>query len=451
VKGPDEVLAVYVKEMKALARDRHTILYSFCLPLFLYPALVWGVIQVLTYLRALDETIPSRVILVAPPGESFEEGTAAAFRASLGEKHRIEISSPPLLGPVSGGEARPGWFGAGLSPRLQGPSGPAGLEPRTVARSWIRDGDTEAVVFLDAPQPGTAFQARVFHDGASEASRRAKKRIEEALEEHRLRLLQASARAAGEEDAFLEALAVEETDVSTRQELAKYIASLILPLLMIVMTALGAFYPALDATVGEKERGTLETTLLSPIGRTSIVLGKYLAVVTFSFLSFFLNFLSMMLTLSHLRSQLKLEGFSIGGGSTAVILAAAILLAFFLGAIMMALGFLARTFKEGQSYVTPVYLFSVFPVIATSSPDIALTPLLSIVPVVNVSLLFREALQGRLPVLGVTLTFAASLFYALLALAAAARLLRREEYRTGAVFGPRAAIAWLFGATGRGP
>ena len=307
------------------------------------------------------------------------------------------------------------------------------------------------MVFVETGASPGSLVARILHDGASETSRRARERVEKALEKHRRERLAGAARGVGETEAFLDALHVEESDVSTRQELAKYMASLILPLLMIVMTALGALYPALDSTVGEKERGTLETTLLSPVSRSSIVLGKYLAVVTFSFLSFFLNFLSMMLTLSHLKSQLKLEGFSIGIGSSLVIVAAAILLAFFLGAIMMALGFLARTFKEGQSYVTPVYLFSVFPVIATSSPDIVLTPLLSVIPVVNISLLFREALQTKLDPLGVTLTFAASAFYALLALAAAARLLRHEAYRTGSGFGPRAALSSLVGSGGKGP
>jgi len=428
VKTADEVLAVYGKEMRALARDRHTVLYSLCLPLFLYPALVWGVIQVLTYLRALDQTIESRVILALPEDKGYQAG--ATLRASFEADQGLRVSAPKYAGAFL----------------REDPVG-----PERVAREWIREGQAQAVVLVEASEPPATLRARVFHDGASEASRRARERVEKAFEKHRRERLAGAARSLGEAEAFLDTLHVEEEDVSTRQELAKYMASLILPLLMIVMTALGALYPALDSTVGEKERGTLETTLLSPIGRSSIVLGKYLAVVTFSFLSFFLNFLSMMLTLSHLKSQLKLEGFSIGIGSSLVIVAAAIVLAFFLGAIMMALGFLARTFKEGQSYVTPVYLFSVFPVIATSSPDIVLTPLLSVIPVVNISLLFREALQTRLDPVGVTLTFATSTFYALLALAAASRLLRQEAYRTGSGFGPRAALASLFGGGGKEP
>ena len=37
-----EVATVYAKEMRSLARDRHTVIYSLFLPLFLYPAVLFG-------------------------------------------------------------------------------------------------------------------------------------------------------------------------------------------------------------------------------------------------------------------------------------------------------------------------------------------------------------------------------------------------------------------------
>ena len=41
-------------------------------------------------------------------------------------------------------------------------------------------------------------------------------------------------------------------------------------------------YPAMDLTAGEKERGTMETILCSPVSRTHLVLGKFLMVLTAS-------------------------------------------------------------------------------------------------------------------------------------------------------------------------
>ena len=44
--------------------------------------------------------------------------------------------------------------------------------------------------------------------------------------------------------------------------------------LLILMTMMGAFYPAIDMTAGEKERGTMETLLVSPASRAEIALAS---------------------------------------------------------------------------------------------------------------------------------------------------------------------------------
>ena len=46
--------------------------------------------------------------------------------------------------------------------------------------------------------------------------------------------------------------------------------------MVILLSMTGAMYPAIDLTAGEKERGTMETILSSPISRTHLVLGKFL-------------------------------------------------------------------------------------------------------------------------------------------------------------------------------
>jgi sodium transport system permease protein len=429
----DDAHTVYWKEMRSLARDRHTLIYSLFLPLFLYPFLIWAVIQIITYVRALEERVHSRVVLIDSSGAD----TLSTF---LGGKRNLRLIDPPSV--VSRDLAQDAL--------------------RKEAGEWVRSRHTDAVVFVWAKEDGEAeeaggvgpeltraLRALVVYSAAESPSRQAKERLETALSEYRRERLIAAAFSAGQDEEFLEPIALEEKDLSTRQEFAKYVASLILPLVMIVMTAMGAFYPALDATVGEKERGTLETTLVSPARPLAVAMGKYLAVVTCSFTAFLLNFVSMLLALSRLRFQLKLQGFVLSSGSIFLILGAAVLLAFLLSALMMLLGFLAKTFKEGQSYVTPIYLLSVLPAIATAAPEITLTPGLATIPVVNVALLFREALRGEYHWPGILITFSVSAVTAGVALFAAARLLRREEVRTGGEFSVRDILRWIFGRATR--
>lgn len=390
-------LIVYRKELKNLGRDRHTLIYSVLLPVSLYPILVWGTIQVVAYLRGVEAQLESTVLLL----DGSPEGELSALLAGM-----------PALTTVQ-------------------PEDMTRQLTETEARERIGSGEVDAVLTLSSDSSRREQQARIFFRSSSDTSLHAQKVLESALEDYRKGQLLRAAQDVGEDGTFLEVLEVEAQDLSTRREVTNYIVSLILPLLMIVMTAMGALYPALDSSVGEKERGTLESTLSSPIGRFSMIAGKYGAVVTFSLLAFTLNFASMGFTLSHLRSQVNLEEMSLGWGSVLIILLAAVLLAALLSALMMFLGFLARSFKEGQAYVTPVYVLSIIPAVASASPETTLTPTLACIPVVNISLLFREALNGRFPVASISLTLAFSTIYVLLALLCATRLLRQESFTIG--------------------
>jgi ABC-type Na+ efflux pump permease subunit len=335
-------------------------------------------------------------------------------------------------------------------------------------RHWLVGDKADAVLIVEeeGPDPdhgegppseaGVAcanITCRVYSAQARDGSAQAAARLEELLEEFRVTRLEKLATATGGDESLLNVLSVERKDSSSRRELMNYLASLILPLVMVLMTVVGALYPALDTTVGEKERGTLETTLVSPASRLSLVLGKYAAIVAFSLAAFLLNFGSMWFTLSHLLSNLQeqmgmkagLEGFSLSWGALLLILVAAIPLALLLAALMMVLGFMARSFKEGQSYVAPVYVLAVVPAVFTSSPDLEGTLVLAVTPVLNISLLFRDVLQGDFSWLGIALTLCTSAVYALVALLLAARLLRQEELSSGGNLSLRQALDALLG------
>ncbi len=65
------------------------------------------------------------------------------------------------------------------------------------------------------------------------------------------------------------------------------------PFLLVMWTMAGALHPAIDLTAGEKERGTMETLLISPAERSEIVAGKFLAISFFSYLAAVWNVLWM--------------------------------------------------------------------------------------------------------------------------------------------------------------
>ena len=62
---------------------------------------------------------------------------------------------------------------------------------------------------------------------------------------------------------------------------------------VILLCLTGAMYPAIDLTAGEKERGTIETILSSPVSRFDLVMGKFLLVFSASLVSAILSVTSM--------------------------------------------------------------------------------------------------------------------------------------------------------------
>ena len=81
-----------------------------------------------------------------------------------------------------------------------------------------------------------------------------------------------------------------------------------------MMSLTGAFYPAVDLCAGEKERGTMETLLISPASRTEIVMGKFLTVMLASVMTAMLNLVSMGLTGMQMASRLGSASAGMAGG-----------------------------------------------------------------------------------------------------------------------------------------
>ena len=407
------ILSVFVKELRCLTRDRQTLLSSILVPLFLYPVVLLGFLQGISYVQGVRE---SRTVVVELTGD------APALREELQkEEHRIELRSPP-----------PG-------------SGEANEDPMRLARRRIVSGDVDAVVHAHSEGANVGPSVQLYFSKAMDGSGEAKRRLEAALQGLRQSLLRSRIGDRGYDDGFLHVFDLNSEDLATSAERTNYVAGLVLPLLMIVMLALGALYPALEATVGEKERGSLETTLISPVPRSSIVVGKYLAVVTFSMVAFLLNFASMALTLSHLSLQFELSTLRLTFSTISIILACALLLAVFISGLIMTLAFLARSFKEGQTYVMPVYILATVGAVATADPDIHLDLATCWIPLVNLVLLFREALSGTLSVLPVTFAFASGAVYTAVCLWLASRMVRREGIVVGSEVSLRQALSAIFG------
>ena len=234
----------------------------------------------------------------------------------------------------------------------------------------------------------------------------------------------------------IQPLTIKTRDIAPPEKTAGSILGRILPMLMIINLALGAFYPALDQTAGEKERGTFETLLSTPARKTEIVAGKFLAIFTLALITAVLSLTSMGLTMVTQIGQMAnaagdannpLAAIQISASTITIMLLILVPLAFFICSVMMSIALFARNFREAQHYVTPFYLAITMPAIAASFPTVELTPMTMLLPILNVALLFKELLIGNFSPELISGVFISTAGWATLALTISVKLFQSEQ------------------------
>lgn len=227
---------------------------------------------------------------------------------------------------------------------------------------------------------------------------------------------------------------IEQKNVAPPEKVGGALWGGLVPYFVILLSLTGAMYPAMDLTVGEKERGTIETILCSPISRTHLVLGKFLMVFTASIFTAALAIASMGLTL---LTGLKLIGpagmrdsplqLSISPKAVFWLFVMVVPLSVLFSATLLAISLFARSFKEAQSYISPLTILVLMPAVISVLPGVDLDFRLSLIPVLNTSLVSKEIVSGTYHWNYIALIFLSSCVYAGAALWVAIRLFQRED------------------------
>jgi sodium transport system permease protein len=202
----------------------------------------------------------------------------------------------------------------------------------------------------------------------------------------------------------------------------------VFPFLLVMWSLAGALYPAVDLCAGEKERGTMETLLISPASRDEIVWGKFLTIWIFSAATALLNLASIGITTW--RGGGLIPSSALGITSLAWCVLLVLPLSAFFSALCLSVGAYARSSKEGQYYLMPLFLVTMPLVFLTLAPGVELNPFYSLVPVTGVALLMQRLMISSLdkvPWLYFGPVIVPIILYSWLALRWAIEQFRREE------------------------
>jgi len=391
---------VYRKELTEWVRDRRTLISTVVVPLFLFPLLILGFTYMASSLLGkAEKEIPTVMIL---GGEDSPQVVAALEKVDalkivpFAANWKDQISEKQIRAAVE----IPQGFQAALE----------GNEQKTV----------------------TIY----FYEGEIKSSFGAE-HIEKCLKDYRDQVVKQRLASKNIAASVLSPFEIKQQNVAPPEKVSGATIGGFIGYLVILLCMTGAMYPAIDLTAGEKERGTMETILSSPVSRMNLVLGKFLLVLSAALATAALSVLSMGISFNGMKHFTPSAGtgkgeapaliLQLGPKPVLLIFTMALPLAVFFAAALMTIALFAKTYKEAQSYLTPMTFVVVIPAVASLLPGVELTPKLALVPILSTSLVCKEIIAGSYHWHSIALIFLSTCVYAAIALFLAVKMFQRED------------------------
>jgi len=383
---------VFRKELRETLRDRRTLFVMIAVPVLLYPVLLIGAEQLFLFGARNLEGETSPVAVVGDPPTTLLD--------------LVDASETLVLTAV----------------------------PGDLVEAIRSDVVTAVAVVGVANDPDGTREVTLLFDAASDRSQRGRAQLSSVVGAWRDTVLVRRLRDRGLPATFALPVALADSSIARPADMGGYTLGRILPLLLVMMTVLGAFYPAIDLAAGEKERGTLETLLTAPVPAGAIVAGKFATVALIGVIAAGLNLGSMLLTFQtgalQVTQAIGLD-VSMPLAAVALIFLTLVPLAVLFGAVFLGLAVRSGSFKEAQNALTPVYILALFPAMLPIFPGIDFSPLLAATPVAGVAFFFRDLMSGDASWGLGGLVLASTTVYAGLALVFAARAFGSERVLFG--------------------
>jgi sodium transport system permease protein len=381
------VFVVYRKEIRDLRRDWRTIIGMVVVPVIIVPLVMFGVLKIARMTMKQE----SKVMLLGEEGSP--EMVADLRRLSQFDLVPASLDYTNLI------------------------------STKKICAAVDIPGDFDAAV-----HEGRKTDIRIYSYDGEPKSMQAAGQLEEFFRHRRDEMVRRRLLESHLPETLVAPFEITRRNVASPKQVTGVVVGMIVPYIMIVMCLAGAIHPAVDSTAGEKERGTMETLLTSPVARTHLVVGKGLVVLTASLATAALSMCSNGLALVSLRSDgfakmpMALDPLALAGVCVLMIP-----LAIFLSSLAIMVGLFARSPREANTYLQPMLLLAIVPALLAALPGVEFNYRLAFIPVLNLSLLSKELLTGTCRWGHVLAVFGSMTIYAAVAVAAAVRLFNRES------------------------
>ncbi|MET1254675.1 ABC transporter permease [Aliikangiella maris] len=374
------MLKVYLKELLELTRDKKTLIFTILLPTLIMPVIMLGFITLSTKIakKAVDEDLSYAIV----GGEYYPELVEQLVKNDKLKQETVKDIEK--------------------------------------AKTMINANDLRfAIVIPEDAQArlraGLNIEIKMLYNDSATTSAIIFRRVNDAIKDLKEQEVNRRYAQLGLSEAQGKAInnpieLIKTSTADKRESFGEKIGGF-LPYILILIGLSGAMYPAIDIGVGEKERGTLETLLLTPVPRFQLVLAKFLVIFTTSFVSVFFSLISFGLMIGFL-GPMMLSGIGSQGSSAvneimkalATISSFDVFLMFLMlvpvaaifASVLLSVSIYARTFKEAQNYMSPLMMLVIFPLILPLLPGVKLDWVWASVPITNVSLAIKEIFKGTI-------------------------------------------------------
>jgi sodium transport system permease protein len=317
------------------------------------------------------------------------------------------------------------------------------LVPVADARRAVTQDDVDAAIVVPAGlggREGDVTRVQLISKASNQRVQAgAAAKVRDALRGYNDTLVARRLEQRGLNTSFLTPVVVQDVDASSRQEQSSGALAFIIPYFLLQFILAGAMAPAIDSTAGEKERGTLEVLLVSPVRRLEVVLGKLVATTLFATLTAVFGVAGFALAGPLSRLVLPAAGgdadisnvfggtLSVGAGSVAALLLIAVTSALLLSALLIAVSVFARSYREAQTYVTPISILLIVPLFMLQFSDfITKSAWLYAAPLIGGSLAILDLVRGTPDAGNIAVAVVSNLVFAALLTAFGLRSFNRE-------------------------
>lgn len=387
-----KIKTIYLKEMKDTLRDRRTLISMLLVPVLIIPVLIFGMTSLSMRMAKKTAERISPIIIYA--GEE-----APTLFSQLKEDKSFAI--------------------------VQEKDYRKALKDKriTAALEFSRD-------FEEKIGSGDSAQVIIYYDVAEIRSKMASDKIGNVFKAFQDSVVTERLKSRNVDRSLLDPVKIKMENLAPQEKMGGFFLSMILPYMIMIMALTGAMYPAIDLTAGEKERGTMETLLISPATRGEIATGKFLTVFTASLITAIVSTISMVITASSGFSRFKELGevtvFSINPISIFILFLLMLPYCCLASSVLLSLALFAKSYKEAQSYISPLLILIILPAMASFLPGLEISFGIAFIPVINISLTLKQVLLGTYNWGYIGLIFLSTALYAGIAVFVTRSLFEKE-------------------------